>query len=144
TGMVELVAQFLLVDLVGELDGGGAVDERERGVDIAVEAPDHLKHQQLVEVGVEQAADDRVELPRVVVHPAGYVCLRHVWPPLILAQRNASRSPSQWQRPDRCRLRRRVLFAHTAGFFKCKTTARRAHSVSQSSENRIPLFVSML
>ena len=71
--MVELVAQLLLVDLVGEPDALGAVDQREGRLHVRVEAPDHLQHQQLVEIGVEQAADDRIELPGVVVDPLGDV-----------------------------------------------------------------------
>jgi predicted PilT family ATPase len=35
--MVELVAQFLLVDLVGELHRGRAVDQREGRVDLGVQ-----------------------------------------------------------------------------------------------------------
>ena len=38
--------------------------------DLGIDAPDHLQHQQLVEIGVEQAADDRIELPGVIVGPA--------------------------------------------------------------------------
>ena len=38
-GVVELVAQFLLVDLFGEPHRGGAVDEREGGLDLRVERP---------------------------------------------------------------------------------------------------------
>src|SRR5690606_9761695 len=36
-------------------------------VDAGIEAPDHLQHQELVEVRVEQRAHDRVELPGMVV-----------------------------------------------------------------------------
>jgi hypothetical protein len=68
-GMIELVAQLLLVDLLGDAHPRGAVDERERHLDITVKAPDHLEHHQLVEIGVEQAANDRIELESVIVDP---------------------------------------------------------------------------
>ena len=51
--MVKLVAQFVDVDLVGEPYGCVAVDERESGIDVAMHLPDHLEHQQLVEISVE-------------------------------------------------------------------------------------------
>ena len=67
--VVELRPELGLVDLLGELDAGLPVDQREGGIDLGVEAPDHLQHQELVEIGVEQAPDDRIELPGVVVDP---------------------------------------------------------------------------
>ena len=36
-------------------------------------APDHLQHQQLVEVGVQQAADNRVQAKAVVIGAFGEV-----------------------------------------------------------------------
>ena len=77
TGVVELGAQFALVDLLGQPHRALAIDERERRVDLGVEPPDHLQHQQLVEIGIEQAPDDRVQLPRVVVDPSGDISLGH-------------------------------------------------------------------
>ena len=76
--MVELVAQLRLVDLVGEAHRPCVrlISEKVR-LHVRVEAPDHLQHQQLVEIGVEQAADDRVELPGVVVDPLGDIDLLH-------------------------------------------------------------------
>ena len=68
--MVELLAQFHLVDLVGEADAQVAIDQREGRLHVRVQPLDHLQHQQLVEVGIEQAADDRIELPGVVVDPS--------------------------------------------------------------------------
>ncbi len=65
--MIELLAQFALVDLFGKTDALGAVDQSEGGVDIRIELPDHLQHQKLVEVRIDQAADDRIELPGVIV-----------------------------------------------------------------------------
>ena len=68
-GMIELGAQFALVDHFGEADGAAAVDDREGHVFVRIEFPDHLQHQQLVEIGIEQAAHDRVEPPAVIVGP---------------------------------------------------------------------------
>ena len=54
------------------------VDDGERHLGLRVEQPDHLQHQQLVEIGVEQAADDGIKLPGVIVDPLGDVrCRRH-------------------------------------------------------------------
>ena len=64
--MIELRAQFALVDHVGEPHRRGAVNQPEGGVDVAVQMADHLQHQQFVEIGIEQAADDRVEPPIVI------------------------------------------------------------------------------
>ncbi len=74
--MVELLTQLELVDLLGETNAQVAIDQREGGLHIGVETVDHLQHQQLVEVGIEQAADDRIELPRVVVDPSRNIGLR--------------------------------------------------------------------
>ena len=72
-GVVQLLAQGADVDLVGQADGAGAVDDLELHAHVAVFAPDQLKHQQLVEVGVQQAAYDRIEPPGVVVGAAGEI-----------------------------------------------------------------------
>ena len=42
-----------------------------------IEFPDHLQHQQLVKIGIEQAAHDRVEPPAVIVGPGCDVCNCH-------------------------------------------------------------------
>src|SRR5688572_29049922 len=39
--------------------------------------PDHLQHQELVKIGIDQAADDRVQLPAVIVDALGDVDIRH-------------------------------------------------------------------
>ena len=76
--VVELVAQLLFLDLLGDADAACPIDHRECHLGLRMQPPDHLQHQQLVEVGVEQAADDRIELPGVVVDPLGDVgCRRH-------------------------------------------------------------------
>ncbi len=66
-GVVELGAQFAFVDDVGETDVAAAVDHREGRMHARVERMNHLQHQELVEIGIEQAADDRVEPPAMVV-----------------------------------------------------------------------------
>ena len=50
-----------------------AVDQAELDGDVAVAAEHRLQHQELVEVGVEQRADDRVDPPVVVVDAGGDV-----------------------------------------------------------------------
>lgn len=54
-----------------------AVDDRKRGVLIAAKFPDHLQHQQLAKIGIEQAAHDRIEPPAVIEGPGCDVCDRH-------------------------------------------------------------------
>ena len=66
-GMVELGAQFALVDDLGEPHMPAAVDDRKGDLLVRIEFPDHLQHQQLVEIGIEQAAHDRIEPPAVIV-----------------------------------------------------------------------------
>ena len=67
SGVVELVDEFTLFDDVGEAHRGCAVDELERHLAVAVQPPDHLQHQDFVEIGVEQRAHDGVDAERVVV-----------------------------------------------------------------------------
>src|ERR1700727_2847596 len=54
-----------------------AVDDRKGGMLFRIELPDHLLHQQLVKIGIEQAAHDRIEPPAVVVGPGCNVCDCH-------------------------------------------------------------------
>ncbi len=61
------------IDLIGEADARGAVDDLAGDMDGGKVLPDELEHEQLVEVGVEQRADDGVELPVVVVRALGEV-----------------------------------------------------------------------
>jgi len=75
--MIELFAQLHLVDLLGQPHRLGAVDQRKRRVDFRIKLPDHLQHQQLVEIRVDQAADDRVKFPGMIVDTGGYIGLRH-------------------------------------------------------------------
>ena len=71
--MVQLVAQFGFVDLLGQHDVRGAVDQREGHLQVGVEAPDHLQHEQFIEVRIEQAANDRIEFPGVIVDALGEI-----------------------------------------------------------------------
>ena len=61
------------VDLAGEAHARGAVDDLAGDADGGEVLPDELEHEELVEVGVEQRADDGVELPVVVVRALGEV-----------------------------------------------------------------------
>ena len=71
--VVELGADVLLGDELGERHVGRAVDQAELDGDVAVTPEDRLQHQELVEVGVEQRPDDRVDPPVVVVDAGGDV-----------------------------------------------------------------------
>src|SRR6516162_99622 len=69
TRVIELGAKLALVDYFGKGHMLAAVDDRKRYPLVRVKFPDHLQHQKLVEIGVEQAAHDRVEPPAVIVGP---------------------------------------------------------------------------
>ena len=71
--MIELIDQFALVDDVGEADARGPVDELESHPALAVQLPDHLQHQKLIEIRIEQRAHDRVDAERVVVNAGGEI-----------------------------------------------------------------------
>jgi len=51
-----------------------AIDDRKGHPLIRVAFPNHLLHQKLVEIGIEQAAHDRVEPKAVIVGPVRDVC----------------------------------------------------------------------
>ena len=68
-GVVELRPKLGLGNLVGDPHRGGAVDDAEGDGRVAMLAPDHLQHEQLVEVCVEQGPQDRIEPERMVVRP---------------------------------------------------------------------------
>ena len=76
-GVIELRAQLRLVDDLGKPHMPAAVDDRKGDLLARVELPNHLLHQQLVEIGVEQAAHDRVEPPAVIIGSARNVCDCH-------------------------------------------------------------------
>src|SRR5262249_58847322 len=71
--MVQLLLKLTGVDEPGKLDGSGAIDNAEGDLDMAVAAEDRLRHQQLVEIGVEHRAHDRVDLPVMIVDAGGNV-----------------------------------------------------------------------
>ena len=77
-GVIELGAKLSLVDHLGEPDMPAAIDDRKGGVLARVKLPDHLQHQQLVKIGIEQAAHDRVEPPAVIIGSGCDVCDCHV------------------------------------------------------------------
>ena len=76
-GVIELLAKLRFIDLFRKAHPRRAVDERERHRDVGALLPDRLQHEELVDVGVEEAADDRVELEGVVVDPGGDVGSGH-------------------------------------------------------------------
>src|SRR4030088_2223252 len=55
-GVIELGAQLSLVDHLGESHMPAAIDDRKGDALVRIEFPNHLLHQQLVEIGIEQAA----------------------------------------------------------------------------------------
>ena len=71
--MVELFAEHAGGNAVGETDVDGAVVDLAGDVGARKVLPDELEHKQLVEVGVQQRANDRIELPVVVVRALGEV-----------------------------------------------------------------------
>ncbi len=66
-GVIELVDQLLLVDDLGKTDGGRPVDQLKGDLPLPVHLPDHLEHQQLVEIRVQQRPDRRVDPESVIV-----------------------------------------------------------------------------
>jgi|GEM_PF-5357657 len=83
SGVVELLAQGALLDEVREADILRAVEDREGDARVAMAPEDRLRHQQLVEIRVEQGADDRIDLPLVIVDTCGDV--RHAPAPWALS-----------------------------------------------------------
>jgi hypothetical protein len=47
--------------------------DAEGDLHVAVALPDRLRHEQLVEIGVDHRADDRIDLPSVIVDAGGDV-----------------------------------------------------------------------
>ena len=64
--VVKLFAQFTFVDLIGQADRFGPVDQRKRDLGVGFVAKHRLAHQQFIEIRVDEGADDRVDLPFVV------------------------------------------------------------------------------
>jgi hypothetical protein len=51
----------------------GAIDELERDATIRVLLPDHLQHQKLIKIRIEQRAHDRVDAERVIIDARGEI-----------------------------------------------------------------------
>ena len=103
TRVVQLLTQFPLVDLLRQAYRLRPVDKGEGCIDVRIELPDHLQHQELVEIGIDQAANDRVELPGVIVNPGGDIGLRHACPALAQEGRldSSERRPVREPPPGR-------------------------------------------
>src|ERR1700704_4909547 len=95
-GVIELGAQLSLVDHLGESHMPAAIDDRKGDALVRVEFPNHLLHQQLVEIGIEQAAHDRVKPPAVVVGPGCNICHCHAGTLPRRGRRNQWVSPAAW------------------------------------------------
>ena len=65
--MVELIDQLPLVDDLGEAHGGCAIDELKGHLPLRMHLPDHLEHQQLVKIRVEQGPDRGVDRKSMVI-----------------------------------------------------------------------------
>ena len=65
--MIELVDQLALVHDVREPDRGRPVDELKSNLALRMHLPDHLEHQKLVEIGVEQRPHRGIDAKRVII-----------------------------------------------------------------------------
>ena len=72
-GRLKLLAQLVHVNELAEPHVRGAILKREGDAGGGKVLPDELEHEQLVEVGVEQGARDRIEFPVVVMRAASNV-----------------------------------------------------------------------
>ena len=59
--------------MIAERTAERAIEQGERGARRGEMLPDELEHQELVEVGIEQRARDRIEFPVMVVRAASEV-----------------------------------------------------------------------
>ena len=71
--MIQLLSQLAFINKIGQRNGFGAVDEAEANRGVRLVAEYRLTHEQLVEIGVDQGTNDRVDLPFVVIDPCGDV-----------------------------------------------------------------------
>ena len=92
-GVIELGAKLSLVNDLGETDVPAAIDDRKDRMLVRVECPDHLQHQQFVEIRIEQAAHDRVEPPAMIIGPGRDVCDCH------FGTLSPPKACSQWREP---------------------------------------------
>src|SRR6202020_3396270 len=65
--MIELVDQLALVHDVRESDRGRPVDELKSNLALRMHLPDHLEHEKLVEIGVEQRTHRGIDAKRVII-----------------------------------------------------------------------------
>src|SRR5208282_1122404 len=65
--VVELVDQLPLVDDLGEAHRGSPIDELKGHLPLRMHLPNHLEHQQLVKIRVEQSPDRGVDPKRMVI-----------------------------------------------------------------------------
>ena len=65
--MIELVDQLALVHDIGEPDRRRPIDELESDLTLRMHLPDHLEHQKLVEIRIEQRANRRIDAKRVII-----------------------------------------------------------------------------
>ena len=100
-GMVKLFAQLALVDQARQRDAFRPVDKREDDIGVGAVAMHRLAHQKLVEIGVDQRADDGVDLEVVVIDAGGDV--GHVRPPAGRRRRACRPAPCRAIRQDRWR-----------------------------------------
>ncbi len=92
--MVELLAQFAFVDQLGQADPGRAVDQAEGHLRVGAVPQHRLGHQELVEIGVDQRPDDRVDLPAVIPDPCSDVGhAASLFRALIMRLRGLGQSP---------------------------------------------------
>src|SRR6056297_1532264 len=69
--VIELFAKLALVDEPGQRHRRGSVDEREGDARVWPVAEHRLAHQELVEIGIDERPNDRVDLPFVVPDTGG-------------------------------------------------------------------------
>ena len=65
--VIELVGELALVHDVGESHRRRPVDELEGHLELRMHLPDHLEHQKLVEVRIEQRADRWIDTERMII-----------------------------------------------------------------------------
>ena len=71
--VIELIGQLPLVDDLGEPNARGPIDQLECDPAAAVQLPDHLQHEKLIEVRIEQGAHDRIDAEGMVVNACGEI-----------------------------------------------------------------------
>jgi len=67
--MIELRDEIALCDILGEPYRRRPVPEPESHARTGLQPPDHLQHEELVEIRVEQGSHDRIDPERMIVNP---------------------------------------------------------------------------